>query len=168
MSALSANRNSPRRDAMLAVYVASATIYAGGMVTLLTSGGTAVPAGTASAGHCVGVAQNAAASGDSVTVERGCYRFANSTSGDLIALSDIGQLCYIVDDQTVAKTDNSGARKVAGLIVDADDNGVWVQFGVNANGNYITNLNRWAVALATKLNADAGVTDTNYDTDPQA
>jgi len=32
----------------------------------------------------------------------------------------------------------------------------------------IANLNTWAAALATKLNADAGVTDTNYDTDPQA
>lgn len=31
----------------------------------------------------------------------------------------------------------------------------------------IANLNAWATALATKLNADAGVTDTNYDTDPQ-
>jgi hypothetical protein len=29
-------------------------------------------------------------------------------------------------------------------------------------------LNAWATALATKLNADAGVTDTNYDTNPQA
>lgn len=32
----------------------------------------------------------------------------------------------------------------------------------------VANLNAWATALATKLNADAGVTDTNYDTDPQA
>ena len=32
----------------------------------------------------------------------------------------------------------------------------------------ITNLNAWATALATKLNADAGVTDVNYDTNPQA
>jgi hypothetical protein len=32
----------------------------------------------------------------------------------------------------------------------------------------IANLNAWATALATKLNADAGVTDANYDTDPQA
>ncbi|MGH8121446.1 MAG: capsid cement protein, partial [Rudaea sp.] len=31
----------------------------------------------------------------------------------------------------------------------------------------VANLNAWATALATKLNADAGVTDTNYDTDPQ-
>lgn len=32
----------------------------------------------------------------------------------------------------------------------------------------VTNLNAWATAIATKLNADAGVTDANYDTDPQA
>lgn len=32
----------------------------------------------------------------------------------------------------------------------------------------VDNLNAWATALATKLNADAGVTDTNYDTNPQA
>lgn len=32
----------------------------------------------------------------------------------------------------------------------------------------VNNLNAWATALATKLNADAGVTDTNYDTNPQA
>lgn len=30
----------------------------------------------------------------------------------------------------------------------------------------ITALNTWGAALATKLNADAGVTDTNYDTTP--
>lgn len=32
----------------------------------------------------------------------------------------------------------------------------------------VANLNAWATATATKLNADAGVTDTNYDTNPQA
>lgn len=37
-----------------------------------------------------------------------------------------------------------------------------------AQATSITNLNAWATALATKLNADAGVTDTNYDTNPQA
>lgn len=39
---------------------------------------------------------------------------------------------------------------------------------IAANGASITNLNAWATALATKLNADAGVTDVNYDTNPQA
>lgn len=40
--------------------------------------------------------------------------------------------------------------------------------GLSALATSITNLNAWATALATKLNADAGVTDTNYDTNPQA
>ena len=40
--------------------------------------------------------------------------------------------------------------------------------GLAALATSITNLNAWATALATKLNADAGVTDTNYDTNPQA
>lgn len=35
------------------------------------------------------------------------------------------------------------------------------------NSASIMNLNDWAVALATKLNGDAGVTDTNYDINPQ-
>lgn len=40
--------------------------------------------------------------------------------------------------------------------------------GLAAAQTAITNLNAWATALATKLNADAGVTDVNYDTNPQA
>ena len=39
--------------------------------------------------------------------------------------------------------------------------------GLAALATSVTNLNAWATALATKLNADAGVTDTNYDTNPQ-
>lgn len=40
--------------------------------------------------------------------------------------------------------------------------------GTTAATTAVTNLNAWATALATKLNADAGVTDVNYDTNPQA
>lgn len=40
--------------------------------------------------------------------------------------------------------------------------------GLSALATSVSNLNAWATALATKLNADAGVTDTNYDTTPQA
>lgn len=40
--------------------------------------------------------------------------------------------------------------------------------GIAANTTSINNLNTWAGTLATKLNADAGVTDTDYDTNPQA
>jgi hypothetical protein len=42
-----------------------------------------------------------------------------------------------------------------------------LQAQIDALTTYATNLNTWAIALATKLNADAGVTDVNYDTNPQ-
>lgn len=52
------------------------------------------------------------------------------------------------------------------------------RLGLNANDvpdmtyaeliTYVQNLNAWAIALATKLNADLGVQDTDYDTNPQA
>lgn len=47
------------------------------------------------------------------------------------------------------------------LLVERDDT-------IAALQTSVTNLNAWATALATKLNADAGVTDVNYDTNPQA
>lgn len=40
--------------------------------------------------------------------------------------------------------------------------------GLAALASAVANLNAWATAIATKLNADAGVTDTDYDTNPQA
>ena len=36
--------------------------------------------------------------------------FANSASGDLITAAEVGSDCYIVDDQTVAKTNGSSTR----------------------------------------------------------
>jgi predicted nucleic acid-binding Zn-ribbon protein len=43
-----------------------------------------------------------------------------------------------------------------------------LEAAVAALTTYAENLNAWAVALATKLNADDGVTDTDFDIDPQA
>lgn len=40
--------------------------------------------------------------------------------------------------------------------------------GLGDLATQVANLNAWATALATKLNADATVTDEDYDTDPQA
>jgi hypothetical protein len=44
----------------------------------------------------------------------------NSAAADQITDADLFQLAYVVDDQTVARTSNSGARPVAGLILDVD------------------------------------------------
>jgi hypothetical protein len=131
-----AGRNTPRRDGRFVSHplAAGKTIYAGTLVTLLSASGYACPGGTASCGNAVGVATDTVVSGGvdgdtQVPVEKCIARFANSASDDLITRADIGSPCFIVDDQTVAKTDNSAARKVAGTIVDVDSVGVWVDVG---------------------------------------
>ncbi|MCY1460857.1 hypothetical protein D9M71_784510 [compost metagenome] len=55
------------------------------------------------------------------------FAFANSAAGDEITRADIGATAYIVDDQTVAKTDGTSTRSVAGTIRDVDSDGVWVE-----------------------------------------
>lgn len=65
-----------------------------------------------------------------VVVDAGVFPFANSSAGDLITQADAGKDCYIVDDQTVAKTDGTGTRSRAGKIVRIDASGVWVLIGL--------------------------------------
>ena len=63
-----------------------------------------------------------------VTFRPGIFRFQNAGGADLLTDADIGAPCYAVDDQTVAKTDGSGARSVAGSVESVDDVGVFVRF----------------------------------------
>jgi len=68
------------------------------------------------------------ADGDvTVIVRKGVFRFANEGT-DLVSIADIGNDCFIVDDQTVAKTNGGSTRSVAGKVVDVDSDGVWVKF----------------------------------------
>lgn len=64
-----------------------------------------------------------------IEVEPGYKYLANSAAGDLITLSEVGTDCFIVDDQTVAKTNGGGTRSRAGKVIDVDANGVCVALG---------------------------------------
>jgi len=137
MTALSADRATPQRDGLdRALPVAgSVTIHAGSLVVLSASG-HAQPGDAAAATHiALGRAEervdNAAGSdGDAtVRVQRGIFRWANSAAADAIDLTHIGSPCYVVDDQTVAATDDTGARSAAGTVFDVDAQGVWVVTG---------------------------------------
>jgi len=107
-------------------------IYAGGMVVL--DGGYAKPAAEATGLVCIGRAEEYVDNSDGsdgdvfVNVRRGIFRYNNSSSSDEITRADIGSDCYLVDDETVAKTYGSGTRSVAGKVFDVDDEGVWVEF----------------------------------------
>jgi len=134
MAAMTEDRNTLRRDGVDYKHPvkAATTIHAGALVALDASG-WAVPASTATGLVMVGRAEaradnGAGANGDiAVRVRRGVFRFANSAEADLIARAEIGDTCFAVDDQTVAKTDGSESRSAAGIIRDVDAQGVWVE-----------------------------------------
>lgn len=134
MTAAIADRNTPQRGACRRTYgmAASRLAYAGTMAVLNASG-YAEPGYTATGLIALGVFRaqydNSAGGNGAIAaeVDRGIFRFANSTSGDEITITDIGSVCYIVDDQTVAITDATGSRSVAGIVDDVDASGVWVR-----------------------------------------
>jgi hypothetical protein len=133
--ALTQDRMTKRRsgDAFNDPVAASTTLFAGALVCL-NAAGNAVPGSASTTLVARGIAVervvNSGSAGDErVETIRGCFPFKNSASGDLITRADIGKPAYIVDDQTVAKTDGTGTRSAAGLIIDLDDDGVWVDIG---------------------------------------
>lgn len=112
---------------------ANVNIFQGALVQI-SAAGFAVPGSATAANTAVGradvAANNTGGANGAVTVDvsRGTFRYANSAAGDLITRADIGKSCFVVDDQTVAKTNNAGARPVAGTVYDVDAAGVWVMF----------------------------------------
>ena len=134
MSALAKDRNTPEKAGDLRVdpVLAATQIFAGSLVCL-DANGFAVPGATATTLKARGRAEenvdnSAGANGDlSVKTKKGIFVFANSAGGDEITAADIENTCYIVDDQTVAKTDGTASRSVAGKIVSVDAAGVAVE-----------------------------------------
>ena len=135
MTALTGDRNTPERSGELVVLLVAAatTIHAGSLVVL--NAGYAEPGSTDTGLIAVGRAEEqvdnslGANGAKSVKVKRGVFQYANSEGGDAITAANIHSACYIVDDQTVAKTSDTGARSRAGRIIDVDARGVWVLVG---------------------------------------
>ncbi len=111
--------------------VAAALIYAGAIVVLGATG-FAAPGSTATGLIARGVAKDtvdnsAGADGDlNVETETGVFLLKNSAAADQITRADIGGSAYIVDDETVAKTDGGATRSIAGVIKDVNADGVFV------------------------------------------
>ena len=133
MVALSENRSTPQKSAgdRVGLLAAAQTIFAGAIL-MRTAAGHLTKGAVATGSFGVGRAE---AAGTSTTAgvtahpfREGTFRFANSAAGDLIATADIGTVCYIVDDQTVAKTSGTNTRSPAGVVEDVDAQGVWVRF----------------------------------------
>ncbi|WP_048646597.1 hypothetical protein [Nitratireductor soli] len=134
MAALTEDRNTPQAlgDMREGLMAAATTIFAGAIVMRnaaghLTRGATAT--GLVGVGRAETRAVNAGSAGDASAKYRpGIFRFANSAAADEITISEIGTPCFAVDDQTVAKTDGTGTRSIAGFVDHVDAQGVWVRF----------------------------------------
>lgn len=138
MTALTQERDTRRRDGkrMVLPVAAAAKILAGAIVVVDTATTFAKKGLTATTISVVGIAtetvdNTAGANGDlNVPIDRdGWFKVANSAAGDLLTRADIGAVCYLVDDQTVAKTNGGNTRAVAGRVRDIDADGdVWIAF----------------------------------------
>lgn len=120
----------PRLAYILAA--AATTLYAGS-IGCVNASGYAVPGSASNTLRVVGrveatvkntVAEGFGSAGDlSVAMRRGAFYFANSTGDDLITFADVQKLCYVVDDQTLGRTDGAGLRPVAGVVFDVRADG---------------------------------------------
>lgn len=136
MAALTEGRTTKSRELKTVArgVLAGVKIFEGAL-TVITAAGYAKPGVTGlnfkSQGRAKGTVDNTGGANGAKTVEidRGCFQYANSAAGDLITIADIGATAYVVDDQTVAKTDGGGTRSAAGEIIDVEATGVWIKFG---------------------------------------
>lgn len=136
MTALAADRPTPNRTGeLLELPAAAAKKFFAGALACLDAAGRATPGATATTlkglGRVEAYADNSAGAAGALTVKirMGCFRWANSASTDAITTAEIGTDCYVVDDQTVAKTSGTDTRSIAGKVVDVDAQGVWVRSG---------------------------------------
>lgn len=138
MAALSQARNTPRRgdgpvnNTFDAPVNGTSEIFQGSIVCLDATG-HAVPGSTATTLRTAGraaesVDNSAGADGDKrIRIDQGVFKFGNSAGADEITQAEVGTVCYVVDDQTVAKTDGTSTRSKAGVVVGVDSDGVWVE-----------------------------------------
>ena len=134
--ALSADRDTDELDSSFAMEHAlegedSQQFYKGGLVAFDSADSKLKPGATSTTLTAVGRCEENVLTGASNTREirarSGIFKFDNS--GGSITAADIGNDCYIVDDETVHQTDGGSTRSVAGKVYKVDSDGVWVAIG---------------------------------------
>lgn len=163
-TALSANRDTPTRSLeklAIGVYTGS-VIYAGALVAV-NSSGYAVAASDAASIQVIGCAaekvdETGKASGtDNITILMGTFRYKN---GDTVTDANIGDICYVVDDQTVSVTNSGSNAAIAGIVADVDSDGVWVltRHIDRTAGSFTTLAASGAATLSSTLAVSSGAT----------
>jgi len=167
MSAATNVRDTKQRTGDVdAALVTAVTVYKGTLVVLDTATGYCKPAVTGTGLVCLGVAvmpePSVSTTGISsgvkkIPVRPGRWLLANSAAADEITNAWRGQPCFIVDNQTVAKTDGTATRSVAGTVEEVVAAGVWVNVG-SVNGTALAAEIAAREALDTDLKSSTGTT----------
>ncbi len=132
--------------------IAANTLIRKGWLVGIDSAGRAVPGGLISAGCLAGMGKasstvdnrtsselGGAADAADVEVEYGVFGWASKTGGgDDIASDDRGKVCFVVDNQTVALSNGTDTRGIAGYVSEVDADGVvYVEMGPTIEGQIV-------------------------------
>jgi predicted RecA/RadA family phage recombinase len=135
MTALTSDRSTPERlgDYRAAPVAANVKIHDGALLMRDVNGNVkpgAIATGSVGVGRAENVADNTGGQAGDITVSyrSGIFAFENSGGGDAIDATDTGNVCYIVDDQTLAATDGSCTRSPAGFVDEVDGSKIWARF----------------------------------------
>lgn len=130
MSAATTSIDTPERSgAVVNLPIAAATAILAGTLVALDSSGNLVNAADTAGLRVIGRAEqevdNSAGIAGALTanVKRGVFFFANSATA-AVDPDDVGKLCYVEDNQTVAETSTHFVK--AGRVVEVTADGVWV------------------------------------------
>ena len=138
--ALSADRpnTAMRNGELFAAPAAAGTKIFAGAIVAADASGYAVPGKSAPGLAFLGRAEtridnsNGAAGDKQALVRRGPSFFWKNSAANPVTQADLGRLCYIEDDETVARASGGGARSAAGVVLgvqnasDQDGAGVWI------------------------------------------
>lgn len=150
----------------LLVPLAAATTILAGQLVARNAAGNAVLADDAAGLIVLGRAEHDAdnsagsAAAISIGVKRGCFQYTNSAT-NAVDKTHVGRVCYIEDEVTVA--DSAGTNSiVAGIVVEVDDNGVWVDTRSNmapATAPTFLSTNGTAAAASANLSGLSAETE---------
>lgn len=128
------DRKTPRRDLGLIVLAvkADAVIHAGLMVCVDATGYAIEAKADADLiymGRAEEFIDNTGGTDGSaqITVRNNSAFLYENSSTDPVTQVSIGQVCFIQDGQTVAKTNGAGTLSKAGRVVGVDNDGVWIE-----------------------------------------
>jgi hypothetical protein len=128
--------NAPERPsaAFVVLGLAADAVIGAGELVARNAAGRAVLASDTAALKVIGRAEcdadnTGGAAGDvEVTLKRGCFQYDNSGT-HAVTDAHVGLVCYVEDEHTVS-SDKGANAIVAGVVVEVDDNGVWIETGL--------------------------------------